>query len=214
MSYLITGSSSSLAKSISELLIAKQREIKLYTRNVDLYSPENKNVLMTEDYRDLIIEKNTTKLLICNGSFDYSEFSTMKIDQIEKLIEANFSVVLVIISQFLQQSNKDLRRDIFILGSSAIYDLGENVSVYASCKKALQAFVKILNKEFTNSETRFSLISTGTINNMMGRQVPGQLPETLLNEDVIASEIVDLMEQEGNFFQPEVLLRRRNTQAH
>ena len=119
-----------------------------------------------------------------------------------------------IINQFLKATVGVKTRDIYILGSTAAYDLGPNVSVYAASKFALKGFVTSINKEYSNSDTRFTLISFGTVNNEMGLKVPNQVPSTLLDSSQIGEQISEIMENKLESFQPEIVLRRRFTQSH
>jgi hypothetical protein len=48
----------------------------------------------------------------------------------------------------------------------------------------------------------------------MGRNVPDQINETLLSLDNIVKEIIYRIINKENYFEPEVIIRRRSIQEH
>ena len=166
------------------------------------------------NYENLNFPQNSNKLLVCNGNFQFGKFESESTNLIAELVYANFTVVLQIINQFLKATVDVKKRDIYILGSTAAYDLGPNVSVYAASKFALRGFVSSINKEFSNSDTRFTLISFGTVNNKMGLKVPNQITNTLLDSSQMGEQIAEIMENKLDSFQPEIVVRRRFIQSH
>jgi short-subunit dehydrogenase len=166
------------------------------------------------NYENLKFPQNSNKLLVCNGNFQFGKFESESTNLIAELVYANFTVVLQIINRFLKATVDVKKRDIYILGSTAAYDLGPNVSVYAASKFALRGFVTSINKEFSNSDTRFTLISFGTVNNKMGLKVPNQITNTLLDSSQIGGQITEIMENTLDSFQPEIVVRRRFIQSH
>jgi short-subunit dehydrogenase len=166
------------------------------------------------DYSNLDFASNSNKLLVCNGNFNFGKFILNTNDSISDLVTGNFTSVIQIVNQYLKATDSNKKRDIYILGSSAAYDLGADVAVYAACKFGLRGFVTSMNKEYSDSDTRFSLISFGTVNNEMGKKVPNQVQDTLLEPQKLAEQIVEVMESKLNIYQPEIVLRRRFTQTH
>ena len=213
--YSITGAGSNIGKSIIENLCEKESDLHLYSTQSCSYSMKT-NLIYNKilNYENLKIPQNSNKLLVCNGDFQFGKFECNSPKLIAELVHANFTVVLQIINQFLKATVGVKTRDIYILGSTAAYDLGPNVSVYAASKFALKGFVTSINKEYSNSDTRFTLISFGTVNNEMGLKVPNQVPSTLLDSSQIGEQISEIMENKLESFQPEIVLRRRFTQSH
>jgi short-subunit dehydrogenase len=211
----ITGCSGSIATEIIKELKNQNHVIYLYSRNkLRTAITQNMYEYTTKNYLDLNFPKDCNKLLITNGQFNIDKFQDLSLTDISSLIESNFTKVVEIIHQFLNQTNKDLKRDIYILGSSASYDLNKNTSIYGSSKLALRGFVSSMNKELNDIDTRLSIISTGTINNAMGRVVPNQIQNSLINESEISKEIIELIYQDKNYFEPEINFRRRFMQSH
>ena len=215
-SYCITGASSNVAKSVISNLIKSESELHLYsTKKMDAEIQNNKmHYNQVKNYNNLKFPNTANKLLVCNGYFSLGNFDVTSSNEIEKIISANLTSVIQIVKFFISDTDKHSRRDIFILGSSAAYDLGSEISIYAACKMALRGFITSLNKEYAKSNTRFTLISFGTVNNEMGLKVPNQDPKTLLQSESLANEITQIIESNENYYQPEVLIRRRFMQQH
>ena len=213
--YSITGAGSNIGKSIIESLSEKESNLYLYSTQTNSYSIKNTLIYnKVLNYENLNFPQNSNKLLVCNGNFQFGKFESESINLIAELVYANFTAVLQIINQFLKATVDVKKRDIYILGSTAAYDLGPNVSVYAASKFALRGFVTSINKEFSNSDTRFTLISFGTVNNKMGLKVPNQITNTLLDSSQMGEQIAEIMENKLDSFQPEIVVRRRFIQSH
>lgn len=213
--FSITGGSGNIATEVVKVLKTNDCKIDIFSRDLMLNLHDDKvSIFPTLDYSEVKFNLKSNKLLICNGLFSYSKIEDLSLTKIEDLIYANYTVVVKIIYQFLKSTDPDMQRDIFVLGSSAAYDLGANIGIYASTKLALTGLITSLNKEYRELNTRFAIISTGTINNKMGLDVPGQDVDTLLNPREVAIQIASYLQNIGNSFQPEVLIRRRFMQGH
>jgi len=213
--YSITGAGSDIGKDIINYLSTKESDLHLYSTQTNPY-PSRNNLIYNKilNYENIKLPQNSNKLLVCNGNFQLGKFELESTKSISELVNANLTVVLQIINQFLKDTAGVKKRDIYILGSTAAYDLGPYVSAYAASKFALRGFVTSINKEFFNSNTRFTLISFGTVNNEMGLKVPNQIKSTLLNSREIGEQITEIMENKFDSFQPEIVVRRRFTQSH
>mgnify|MGYP003337381078 FL=1 len=62
--------------------------------------------------------------------------------------------------------------------------------------------------------SRFTYISFSTVKNSMGSLVPDQIPETLLDMSELAQEISMKLLRRSNYFEPEIVIRRRFIQDH
>jgi len=213
--YSITGASGSIAKNIIYKLNELDSNLYLYsTRKIVLELSEGIFCNKITGYSNLNFVSNSNKLLVCNGNFKFGKFVRNSNKSISDLVTGNFTSVLQIVNQYLKATDSTKKRDIYILGSTAAYDLGADVAVYAACKFGLRGFITSMNKEYSDSDTRFSLISFGTVNNEMGKKVPNQIQDTLLEPQKLAEQIVEVMESKLNIYQPEIVLRRRFTQTH
>ncbi len=210
----ITGGTGELAKEVAELLLSSKKSIMVYGRNVNL-NPSLSNVFeQISDYSTIHFSNNFDTLVVTNGDFIFKNFQDLTLAEIEEQIAANFSAVVKIIWAFLRNSRSDRRRDIFVIGSTAAYDLGPGASLYGASKLAIKGLLQALNKEYSKIDTRFTFISFSTVNNSMGKLVPDQDPTTLLALEDVAKEIVMRVLRRKNYFEPEVILRRRSIQEH
>ncbi len=210
----ITGGSGQLATQVAKCLLDSRESIRVYGRSVNV-NLELANVYeQVLDYSKISFPKEVNALVITNGFFVFKNFEEMSLSEIEEQITANFSVVTKLIWSFLKNSQFEKRRDVFVIGSTAAYDLGEGASIYGASKLALKGLLAALGKEYSKIDTRFSFISFSTINNSMGKLVLDQDPTTLLELDEVAKEIAGRVLRRKNYFEPEVILRRRFIQEH
>ena len=134
----------------------------------------------------------------------------MSVEDLEKIIEANFTSQIKILHAFLKQAIKKERIDVVILGSTNVYEAGAGTVVYGAAKAGILGLVKALNKEYSETDIRFWLVSFGTLANEMGSKVPNQEYGSLLNVEMVAQEIFNKINHKGNFWQPEIVIRRRH----
>jgi len=211
---VVTGGSGELAQAIGIELAKRGTQFRLISRKSERKRQLVIPVEVVESYNLLSIDAKVDTLLITNGFFIFKSLEQLSSEQLNELIEANFSSVVSIMRRFLKDSNSSRQRDVFVVGSTAAYDLGAGASIYGALKLGIKGLLQSLNKEYASVNTRFSLISFSTIDNSMGRLVPDQDPSTLLNLQELASEICDQLTRKRNYFEPEVILRRRFIQDH
>jgi len=101
------------------------------------------------------------------------------------------------------------RRDFCYIGSTSAYAGFRNSAVYCAVKHGLLGFVRAMNDEYADSDTRFWLVSMGTMNTEMGMKVQGHDPISFLNSGEIAKRIVAAIADRSNVFEPEIIFRRR-----
>ena len=130
---------------------------------------------------------------------------------IESVVRANLTEQILLVRRLLKGDNQALeaRRDIVLIGSTSAYVGFAQSSVYCASKFALRGFVEALNAEYSDSNVRFWLASMGSMDNEMGRIVPGIDPMNLLDPGDVADLIVEAICRDTNSFQPEMIFRRR-----
>jgi short-subunit dehydrogenase len=210
----ITGGSGEVSQQVALNLLRLNQDFRLYGRSETVRPEISKHYVKIENYRDLKIDSETDSLLVTNGSFIFKNFDELDVSEIDTLIDSNFYSVIKIIWEFLRVTRSDRERNIYVIGSTAAYDLGPKAALYGSCKVALKGLLQALNKEYAQTDTRFTLISFSTVDNKMGRKVPDQSQPTLLNIQDVADEITERIIRRKNFYEPEVILRRRFIQEH
>lgn len=212
--WIVTGASGSVATACMKILIEKNIDIDAFSRT-DLRIESNLvNFTKVSDYNKIDFDVSECEcILVAQGFFDYKLIAASSSEEIDNLIEANFVSQIKSINSFLKKIDTKKRINVAILGSTNAYEAGSGTAIYGACKAGILALVKALNNEYINSDIRFCLISFGTLSNEMGRKVPNQMPDSLLDVKFIAEEIVKKMTNEGNLWQPEIIIRRRHVKT-
>jgi short-subunit dehydrogenase len=210
----VVGASSSIARTLVDNLKSAEVKVIAYSRKDLGQSTESVEYIKVDDYTNLDFPSNVTQLVVCNGFFGTGPIVSFDSDQIKNFFLVNLEIPTIVIRRFLETTSVDMKRDIFVFGSAAAYDMGASTALYSSAKAGLRALVVSLNNEFRETETKFSLISTGTVKNEMGSKVPSQDPETLIDLQDLAEELARRILHFTNFFEPEIVIRRRRMQLH
>ena len=103
----------------------------------------------------------------------------------------------------------ETRRNFCYSGSSSAYAGFKNNTVYCAVKHGLLGFVRAMNDEYVQTDTRFWLFSMGTMNTEMGATVVEQDPASFLNPEDVAERMIASVTSSSNLFEPEVIMRRR-----
>jgi NAD(P)-dependent dehydrogenase (short-subunit alcohol dehydrogenase family) len=101
------------------------------------------------------------------------------------------------------------RRDFCYIGSTSAYAGFRNTALYCAVKHGLLGFVRAMNEEYADTDTRFWLFSMGTMNTEMGKKITGQDPTSYLDPEDVAARIASTITNRSNVFEPEVIMRRR-----
>jgi len=101
------------------------------------------------------------------------------------------------------------RRDFCYIGSTSSYAGFRNTAVYCAVKHGLLGFIRAMNDEYAQTDTRFWLFSMGTMDTEMGAKVTGQDAASYLKPADVAARIIAAIAERSNIFEPEVILRRR-----
>jgi short-subunit dehydrogenase len=125
-------------------------------------------------------------------------------------LQANLISQIMTVRNYLQNCAVNKPNKIILFGSTNAYDSGKGTVLYGVAKSALLTFVKAMNNEYKDTEIKFTLFSTGTINNPMGHKVPNQDINSLLDLNYIAKKMHQIMIDDSVAFQPEVTIRRRH----
>ncbi len=101
------------------------------------------------------------------------------------------------------------QRNYCYIGSTSAYAGFKNTSVYCAVKHGLLGFVRAMNDEYHDTNTRFWLFSMGTMNTEMGAALVEQDPASFLAPGDVADRILSSIDTASNLFEPEVIMRRR-----
>lgn len=221
-SALVFGASGGLAAAIADNLLASGWR-------VDLVSRASRRVMVEERFA-AAIASGTAKVLTVKNS--YAEFVAAQpyqsyvftqalfepkplVEMTDGRVEDEVTVGLtdpILLTRSLLKAHPpqaNERRDFAFIGSTSAYQGFKKTSVYCAVKHGLVGFVRAMNDEYTDTETRFWLFSMGTMNTEMGAMLVDQEPASFLQPEDVAARICDSLKSSTNVFEPEVLMRRR-----
>ena len=199
----VFGESGDLGKALISKLTQDGHLVKALSRQdiIAMISSE----FRSHDFNDL------TQVYFAIGQFTPGALVKVDSELIESEIQANLVLPILLCKGILESSdsNGSIRRDFVFIGSTSSYAGFADSASYCAAKHGLVGFVKSMNDEYKESETRFWLASMGTMQGKMSRKILGQDSSTFLDPYLVASEIVQRTTAVGNLFEPEILIRRR-----
>jgi NAD(P)-dependent dehydrogenase (short-subunit alcohol dehydrogenase family) len=221
---LIFGASGGLANAIADDLLTRGWK-------VDLVSRSSRRALLEERFRDSIAAGKARVLTVAAS---YAEFAAdqpyqaylftqalfepkLLVDTACGRVEQEIAVGLtdpILLTRSLLLSHPPApteRCDFAFTGSTSAYAGFKKTAVYCAVKHGLLGFVRAMNDEYSDTETRFWLFSMGTMNTAMGALLVGQEPATFLQPEDVARRIADSLAAPSNLFEPEIIMRRRTT---
>jgi len=219
---LIFGASGGLADAIAQALLAREWHVDLVTRKTKQNEVEHKfqNAVSQNRARVFAVDRKYSSFspqLPCNAYFFtqalFSPKPIVSMDdaEIAQEIEVGLVDVIQLVRKLLSQHPPDPgeRRDYCFIGSTSAYAGFRNTSVYCAVKHGLLGFVRAMNDEYAQTNTRFWLFSMGTMDTEMGRRLTEQDRSSFLQPADVAGRIVEAISSPSNIFEPEVILRRR-----
>lgn len=210
--WAITGASGSVSQSFLKLIAHdKDFEISAFSRNGMDFIPSNVKFTRVSNYDSIAFENQKFDgLLMTQGFFEFKDFVKFSTEEIMESLQANLISQIMTVRNYLQTCAANKPNKIILFGSTNAYDSGKGTVLYGVAKSALLTFVRAMNNEYKDTEIKFTLFSTGTINNPMGHKVPNQDISSLLDLNYIVKKIHQIMVDDSAAFQPEVTIRRRH----
>ena len=222
MKSLIFGASGGLADAIAQALLAREAHVDLVTRRAmqsevehkfhDAVSRNRARVFAVEyKYSSFIPEQPCDAYFFTQALFSPKPLIAMDEVEIGQEIEVGLVEVIQLTRKLLSQHPPvpGERRDYCFIGSTSAYAGFKNTSVYCAVKHGLLGFVRAMNDEYAQTNTRFWLFSMGTMNTEMGRRLTEQDSTSFLQPADVAGRIVEAICSPSNIFEPEVIFRRR-----
>jgi NAD(P)-dependent dehydrogenase (short-subunit alcohol dehydrogenase family) len=219
---ILFGASGGLATALARRLLDEGWNVDLVTRSqgrpsVDAVFSEQLSqgraglFIAPARYSDFVVEDRYDAVFFTQALFDVQPLEAMEPARIEAEISVGLSDPILLTRSILAADAADFtgRRDFCYIGSTSSYAGFRNTSVYCAVKHGLLGFVRAMNDEYVETETRFWLFSMGTMKTDMGAKVRGQDPASFLEPQGIAARIVAAIADRSNIFEPEVILRRR-----
>ncbi len=219
MKATIFGASGGLAMALADALLKRDWHLELVTRQSKraglakrFRGSPNTNVAVVGDaYSEFSSSSRSNAYFFTQALFDPKPLLRMKHEEIAREIEVGLTDVIQLTQKLLAQHSPSAeeRRDFCFVGSTSAYAGFKNTSVYCAVKHGLLGFVRAMNDEYANTNTRFWLFSMGTMDTEMGRRLTEQDSTSFLQPNDVAARIIDAIVSPSNIFEPEVILRRR-----
>ena len=220
MTAIIFGASGGLAVALADVLLERQCQVDLVTRETKRELLEqryttaatNAQVLaVSGQYSDFDATRPYDAYFFTQALFSPQPLTSMDELMIEAELEVGLTGPIRLARKLLLQNPPypGIRRDYCFVGSTSAYAGFRNTSVYCAVKHGLLGFVRAMNDEYAQTDTRFWLFSMGTMNTEMGAKVPQQDPTSFLQPKDVAERIVAAIGSSSNLFEPEVIIRRR-----
>jgi NAD(P)-dependent dehydrogenase (short-subunit alcohol dehydrogenase family) len=219
---LILGASGGLADAIAQALLAREGHVDLVTRKTKQSEVERKfhtaisrnraRIFAVEHkYSSFTPEQPCDAYFFTQALFSPKPIIAMDDAEIAQEIEVGLVDVIQLARKLLSlhPPGPEERRDYCFIGSTSAYAGFRNTSVYCAVKHGLLGFVRAMNDEYAQTNTRFWLFSMGTMNTEMGRRLTEQDASSFLQPADVAGRIVEAVCSPSNIFEPEVILRRR-----
>ena len=210
----VFGASGSLGASMVRILLNKGCDVTGVSRATapaDLVGASRLTWDRVVSYSDWRPREHWDSAFLTQGVFVREALVSTNETTIRSIIEANLTEQILLTQRLLDSADLDpgRRRSIVFTGSTSAYAGFAQSSVYCASKFALRGLVEALNAEYCETGVRFWLASMGSMDNDMGRMVPGVDPANLLDPHDVAEMIVDAVGRDTKSYQPEMIFRRR-----
>ena len=216
--FLVTGSSSGIGKSITNYLINEGANVVGVSKSD--FSLDNKNY---QHYKfDLSqIDKNFIKFvkilkqdnfygLISNAGYgEFESLENFSDDQINRFISLNLNSHILLTKYILPFLKKNRSGYLIYMGSEATYKSGRYGSLYSACKFGLRGFVKSIRKETSNKNIKVSLLNPGIVNTTFYNKLkisPGNSFDEFIEPNDISKLIIDILKSRDGIVIDEINL--------
>lgn len=222
MKALVFGASGGLGSLVAERLVQRGWQTDLVSRQQKASSVQQRFAAALQDGRARLHLVDTDYLEFKPQQYYDAVFFLQALFELRALVEMEEARVadeiavgltshilltrrLLILDPPLQPG----QRNFCYIGSTSAYAGFKNTSVYCAIKHGLLGFVRSMNDEYRETDTRFWLFSMGTMNTEMGAALVEQDPTSFLQPEDVADRILASIETPSNLFEPEVQMRRR-----
>lgn len=219
---LLFGASGGLALALADDLLSRGWHVHLVSRAGRTAALESRfaaplaegrvRVFNVEhSYADFTPAQPYRACIFTQALFEPQPLAAMTSERIESEVAVGLTDVLRLTRTLLvtHPPAPTARCDFAYIGSTSAYAGFKNTSVYCAVKHGLLGFVRAMNDEYTDTETRFWLFSMGTMNTEMGARLFEQDPTSFLQPEDVAARIAESLSSPSNLFEPEIIMRRR-----
>ena len=212
MTALVLGASGSLGSALVTALRERDEVVVGVSRGSQPRGLQCDSWIRVDSYENFVPPSAAwNRVFVAFGSFQVAPFVESSTEDITLQIQSNITAQILATHRVLKSLDlgDKRRRDIVFIGSTSAYTGFSGSAVYCATKFALRGFIEAMNAEWSSSNVRFWLASMGSMNNDMGRRVPGVVAAHLLEPLEVARDIVHTVVRETAAFQPEFTIRRR-----
>ena len=205
--FLITGSSSGIGRSVSENLLQNGAKVIGLSRNKSKVE-KSKNYFHYEiDLSDL--KKNYNEFINIllkydkidgfisnagNGAFQSLEnFSPLQIDQFVKL---NLTSHIILTRALIPHLKKRKSGNIIFIGSESALNGKKYGSLYSSCKFGLRGFSQSIREECANNNIKVTIVNPGMVNTPFFKKLdflPGKNFDEFIESSDVAKIVLDIL---------------------
>lgn len=222
MKILISGSSSGIGRSITELLLAEQHIVIGLARNHQKFQPDKERyVSYTVDFsamndleshlKKIQKEHSDVDAIICSAGYgEFVELEQFSLAKMQTMLNVNFLSQALLVKTFLPQFKRRQAGKIILLGSECALEGQKKGSIYCATKFALRGFAQSLRKECASSQVNVTLINPGMVDTPFFKNLnfrPAAGDEHAIQSKQIAELVLMLLRQKNNFVYEEVNLQ-------
>ncbi len=197
--YLVTGSSSGIGKSVSEILLNNGAKVIGISRKKTLFK-KTKNYFHYEiDLSDLEKSYNEVlKILLKYNKIDgfvsnagngvFKSLENFSPYQINQFIKLNLTSHIIITRAILPYLKKNKTGNIIFIGSESALKGKKYGSLYSSCKFGLRGFSQSIREECANNNIKVTIVNPGMVKTPFFKKL-GFSPGKSFGEFIESSEV-------------------------
>ena len=213
---LVTGSSGSIGRKITELLLSKGFTVVGIVRKKSNDKIRNKNYFSFEldfsvidnlvhDLKNILaIHSDIDGFISCSGYGDFRKIENFSTKDILKIFNVNIISQIIISSELIPILKIKKFGNIIFIGSDAALKGSKNGSLYCSTKFGIRGFSQSIREECASSNIKVTLLNLGMVDTKFYQNLkfkPGKDISNHINIEDISNIIFNvLISSEGTVF--------------
>jgi 3-oxoacyl-[acyl-carrier protein] reductase len=223
----ITGASRGIGKAIVHALARKGMKVSICGRSLERVEALAEDIkphadavtvnqvdLTNEEQLQQAIKKTrqelgSIELLVnCAGVFTRGDILDLSVEEWDSCIELNLRVPFLLCKEVIPDMITAGWGRIINIGSTSSYDGFAGSGAYCASKHALLGLSRTLYNELSSKNIRVHIVSPGTVDTEMIKDLNVHNPATLISPDVVADMVALLASQSGRGILGEVKINR------